>query len=346
MNPNPRKARMITKIFVLQLSLLFFVSCACLKSIVKEQPAAPHMIWEERIYDFGIAGPEEEITHTFIFTNAGSLPLKIHKVTTDCGCTAALSSEKKIPPGGFGEIRAVFETRRYEGEQEKHITVHSNDPDEPEIELTIKGTIKRDVAVLPQGINFGDVDKRKTASGRVRILQLSKKSLTLEKVEANERYFAVTTSRFREENNKGFNIDVSLTQDVPVGRLNEVITLHTNLKRRPRIDIPIWANILGRIHVKPEALSFGVAHKGEKISKTITIFSKDDTEFQILKVVCDLPFLRFETPLKERKSSFKVRGVVDDISPAGRVSAQLEIYTDDPDQKAIRVPVYGVVQSR
>ena len=82
------------------------------------------------------------------------------------------------------------------------------------------------------------------------------------------------------------------------------------------------------------------------ISKAITVSSRDDTEFQILKVLCDMPFLHFEIPLDEKRRSFRLRGAVDEISPAGSVSAQLEIYTDDPDQKVIRVPVYGVVQPR
>ncbi|MBU1053434.1 MAG: DUF1573 domain-containing protein [Proteobacteria bacterium] len=323
-----------------------FTSCASLEKVTLEKAPEPKIVFEELEYDFGIAGPEESISHSFIFTNEGILPLTINKVSTDCGCTAAVVSEKVIPSDGIGEIRAVFETRRYEGEQEKHITVYSNDPEAPEIELIIKGVIKRDVAVVPQGINFGDVERGKTAIGSVRLLQLSSQKLVLEKVDADKRYFEVETSPFTEDNSRGFNIHVTLKPDVPVGRLNDVITIHTNLKKRPRIDVAVWANILGRIRVEPGALSFGSVGKGDKFSKAISVSASDGTTFQIVKIECDLPFLHFDTPLGKKRSAFEIKGKVDKISPAGNVSSQLSIYTDDPDQNVIHVPVYGVVKAQ
>ena len=205
------------------------------------------MAFEELNYDFGIAGPGHRITHIFKFTNTGSEPLQIIRVNTSCGCTAALLSKKEVFPGGSGEIRATFKTKRFEGIQETTITVYSNDPDTPEIDLTIIGAIKRDVAVVPQGINFGDVEKGETVTGSVKLLQLSQNKLVLHRIEVNEKYLHVTTSRFREENSRGINIDISLKSEAPAGPLNEVITLHTNLKRRPRIDVLVYGVIKGRL---------------------------------------------------------------------------------------------------
>lgn len=247
MNPNPRRTRMSTKFLLLLCSSLFLSCCASMTSVSKKTEVTPKfgLVFDERIYDFGVAGPRAKITHTFKFSNTGKSPLKISGVTTSCGCTAALLSGRDIAPGSSGEIRATFETRRYEGNQETTITVHSNDPGEPEIDLAIRGTIKRDVAVVPQGINFGDIEKGRTVAGTVRVLQLSENKLVLKRIEANEEYLTVSMSRFREENSRGINIDIALKPDVPVGRFSEVITLHTNVKRRPRIDVPVWANVLG-----------------------------------------------------------------------------------------------------
>jgi hypothetical protein len=235
-----------TNVYLLICCVQFIASCASLGTMEQEGARGPRMVFEEIVYDFGIAGPEEEVTHTFRFTNAGSFPLRIDKVDTDCGCMAALLSEKEIPPEGGGEIRAVFETRRYEGKQEKIITVYSNDPNSPEIELVIKGTIKRDVAVVPQGIHFGDVEKGEAAAARVRLLQLSPEPLKVHRIEADDRYLIVTMNPFEEENARGFNIEIRLKPDAPVGAMNEVITLHTNVKKRPRIDVPVYGVVKGR----------------------------------------------------------------------------------------------------
>ncbi len=243
---DPRRTRRGTKFFVLLGCGLLLAACASTKPVPKRSEIAPKpdLVFEERVYDFGIAGPEAEITHTFKFTNVGSSPLSISNVSASCGSAAALSSKRDIPPGGSGEILTTFETRRYEGKQETTIAVRSNDPDEPEIDLTVKGMVRRDVAVVPQGVNFGDVERGKTTADRVRLLQLSDDKLTVKRIEAKESYLTVSTSRFREENSRGINIEITLKPEVPVGSFSEVITLHTNVKRRPRIDVPVWANIL------------------------------------------------------------------------------------------------------
>jgi len=359
MYPNPRSTRRATNflffyscpwcpswinlftVIVLLLPLfLFLSSCASLTPV----PPQPHMAFEELNYDFGIAGPGDRITHIFKFTNVGSEPLQITRVSTSCGCTAALLSKKEIFSGDSGEIRATFETKRFEGDQETTITVHSNDPDNPEIDLTIIGAIKRDVAVVPQGINFGDVQKGETVTGSVKLLQLSQNKLVLHRIEVNEKYLNATTSRFREENSRGINIDISLKSEAQVGPLNEVITLHTNLKRRPRIDVPVWANILGRIQVQPEILSLGTISKGRKISQSITVSSNDGKKFHVLKITCDLPFIQLQSSFDKKNNVVKISGTIDKVSPAGRLSGRIDIYTDDPDQRVIHVPVYGVIQ--
>ncbi len=302
------------------------------------------MAFDELVYDFGIAGPGDKIDHTFKFTNVGFEPLQITRVSTSCGCTAALLTKKEILPGGSGEIRATFETKRFEGDQKTTITIHSNDPDEPEIDLTIQGTIKRDVAVVPQGINFGDVEKGETLSGNVRLLQLSQNKLILYRIETNEKYLNVTTSRFKEENSRGFNIDITLKPEAPAGTLNEVITLHTSLKRRPRIDVPVWANILGRIRVRPKILSLGRISKGGKISQAITVSSNDNAPFHVRKVTCDLPFIHLKSLVDEKNNVVEISGAIDKVSPAGRLSGHIAIHTDDPGQGVIFVPIHGVIQ--
>ena len=358
MYPNPRRTRKATKflffsscpwcsswmnfsaVIVLFPLFLFLSSCASLTPL----PPQPHMAFEELNYDFGIAGPGDRITHIFKFTNAGSEPLQITRVSTSCGCTAALLSKKEIFPGGSEEIRATFKTKRFEGIQETTITVYSNDPDDSNIDLTIIGAIKRDVAVVPQGINFGDVQKGETVTSKVKLLQLSQNKLVLHRIEVNEKYLNATTSRFRDENSRGFNIDITLEPEAPVGALNEVITLHTNLKRRPRIDVPVWANILGRIQVQPKILSLGTISKGGKISQPITVSSSDGKRFHVLKITCDLPFIHLQSSVDKKNNVVKISGTIDKVSPAGRLSGRIDIYTDEPDQSVVHMPVYGVIQ--
>jgi hypothetical protein len=234
---DPQRPGMKARIAFLILGMVLFTSCSSLKS------GDPHMKFQKRVYDFGYAGPEQKIVHTFKFTNGGPKPFEIGKVITDCGCTAALVQENLIPPGGKGGIRVVLETPRFEGQLQKQVIVHSNFPEIPDIILTIKGIIKRDVVVVPQGINFGEIKRGDTLGKRVRLLQLSDDRLIVGRVEADKNFYRVRTSWFRGENSRGVEIDISLKPGVPLGVLNDVITLHTNVKKRPRIDVMVWADV-------------------------------------------------------------------------------------------------------
>jgi len=207
---------------------------------------APRLTFEQPVYDFGIAGEKQKITHTFRFTNTGAAPLEITGVKTGCRCTAAILSATDTPPGESGAIRATLETFDHEGKEERRISVRSNDPAQPETALTILGRIKTGLALVPQGLHLGSIQEGNAATGRVRLLQLSDNRLAVDRVEFNEKYLAVTTSRFTDENNRGINIDITVKPEAPVGRLSEVVTLHTSVKQRSRVDIPVWANVVGR----------------------------------------------------------------------------------------------------
>jgi hypothetical protein len=226
-------------------ALVFLFSCTEKASVVQhEQKDGSQVECKERVYDFGIAATGQKITHMFECVNKGKRPVQIVKVSTSCGCTAVLLAEKVVPPGSQCKIRAVMDTISYEGKQEETITIHFNDAAIPEAVLTMRGMIKTGIAVVPEGIYFGNVKNGQALTKRVQVLQLSQSPLILKQIDTNEKYFVIKTARFREENKIGINLEITLKPDLPLGQLNEVITLHTNLKEYPRIDVPVWANVL------------------------------------------------------------------------------------------------------
>ncbi len=236
------------KVILAFLSLVFFSLFSCVSMTpVTEKPSnvqKPCLAFENRVYDFGIAEPEQEITHTFGFTNSCSESVTITGVEAACSAWAKLISGRKISKDGYGKIRAGFKTKRFEGRQKTTIIVYSNDPYKPEIQLIIKGMVKHDVAVVPQGINFGTVSQGEKVTRIVKILQLSPTQLLLKRIVADPQYFSIRTSRFEQENNRGINIEITFVAGSQVGPFSDIITLHTNIKRRPRIDIPVLANIV------------------------------------------------------------------------------------------------------
>ncbi|MGI9546576.1 MAG: DUF1573 domain-containing protein [Flavobacteriaceae bacterium] len=90
--------------------------------------------------DYGLIEKGSDGVRVFEFTNTGSTPLIISKVSSSCGCTIPKKPEEPILPGDTGEIQVKYDTNRV-GPIRKAITVISN-ADTPTKVLKIKGEVK------------------------------------------------------------------------------------------------------------------------------------------------------------------------------------------------------------
>ncbi len=106
------------------------------------QKEKPKIVFTERVHDFGSVKEGEVLSYVFIFKNEGNAALKITKVKTSCGCTAALLSTQEVQPGEKGELKVNFATRGYEGRVSKYIFVESNDPSQPQAQLEVTALIQ------------------------------------------------------------------------------------------------------------------------------------------------------------------------------------------------------------
>ena len=73
----------------------------------------------------------KEIKGKLVLKNKGDELLKIHGVSSTCGCTTLKLKEREIKPGLEVNLDFVVDTRGKLGMVEKTITIHSNDPDSP-----------------------------------------------------------------------------------------------------------------------------------------------------------------------------------------------------------------------
>ncbi len=98
--------------------------------------------FDEITWDFGKVKQGKQLVHVFKFKNDGNEPLEIKKVKTSCGCTAAVLSKKRIPPGEQGEIKVAFNTSGYAGKVQKYIFVETNESNKVKKTLVLKANIE------------------------------------------------------------------------------------------------------------------------------------------------------------------------------------------------------------
>jgi hypothetical protein len=104
-------------------------------------PAAPRIRVEPESFDFGRALPGKTLRKDFTIRNFGEAELVIESLSTTCGCTAALSAQRRVAPGGRTALRVTFETRNYSGTVERLVLVRSNDPETPVVQLRVSATV-------------------------------------------------------------------------------------------------------------------------------------------------------------------------------------------------------------
>jgi hypothetical protein len=102
---------------------------------------APRMSLDKTVADVGRIKAGTKVELVYRFKNMGKTNLEIHKIFPSCGCTDVKASEKVIKPGQTGEIRGVFNSNGQKGAVNKTISVNTNDPQNLNLVLWIRGTV-------------------------------------------------------------------------------------------------------------------------------------------------------------------------------------------------------------
>jgi hypothetical protein len=79
-------------------------------------------------HDFGKVKQNQKLDKEFELKNVGTEDLVLGRISTSCGCTAALTSKKTLKPGESTSLKVTFETRRYKGAVQRSVSIASNDP--------------------------------------------------------------------------------------------------------------------------------------------------------------------------------------------------------------------------
>jgi hypothetical protein len=105
---------------------------------------APRISIGEQVYDFNKVKAGEIVTTTYELFNNGLSTLNIRKLDPNCTCVKASLEKNNLAPGESTVIEVAFDTFNRRGNQQKAITIYSNDPSSPVQRLTIKGYVDGD----------------------------------------------------------------------------------------------------------------------------------------------------------------------------------------------------------
>ena len=126
--------------------------------------AQAQLSFEKMEMEFHPKATDAEVIANFKYENKGKKPIKITSVKSSCGCTVASSKQDEVKPGEKGEVTANFKIGGRTGLQQKAITVTTDDPDQPTINLMLKADIPVALEIQPNFIfwDSGEAPNPKT----------------------------------------------------------------------------------------------------------------------------------------------------------------------------------------
>ncbi len=149
--------------------------------------------FEETEYNFGaIDELGGSVSHRFVFTNTGDIPLIINSVHTSCGCTSPAWSQEPIQAGKKGYIDVTFDPRDRTGAFTKSIIVNSS-AQEQSITLYIGGIVSQrpaqisaeypysilDLRLKTKTANFGNIQKNSSADRTIEVFNPTKADIVV-----------------------------------------------------------------------------------------------------------------------------------------------------------------------
>ncbi len=310
------------------------------------EPAAqkPKIRFDRPDYDFGEVEAGDEVEHDFVFENVGGGLLRIEKVLTTCGCTAALSPEEEVAAGGAGKIKTTFHTRGFQGAVKKGLVVKTNDPENELVRLTIGGKVVPEIEVEPRYLNWetlqpGDSPPPKKLTVRFR----KGRGLRLEKIQSESP--AVVLEKESESEHKVV-YSVSLADDLPAGRFTGRITIRSNSERVPEIRVPFQGRVQGNVKVTPSILSMGRLRPGKASTRYLSLSKTGGKKFTVQKVKTTSKTIATEIHEEAKGERYRIKVTYGPASDArGGIAERITIFVNDGKESFLEVPVYGSVEA-
>lgn len=307
---------------------------------------APSIHFPEQQHDFGTILATETVRHEFKVVNRGDAPLVLTKARATCGCTVASFTRTSIPPGGEGAVTVSFSPGKRRNEQQKSVTVSSNDPENPSVKISIRAFVEPVFDFESPVLDIGKVGWKDRAAKTMSIRVRDAETVKVTGIESTSEFISarMLDETGKDERSRLLIMEVSLAPGLPTGRISESITVHTDLPDLPTASLRVSGQVVGEVEVSPERLRFvaGAPQTGRRSNLSQRLFITSHLEegpLEVLKVADPDDRLDFEIkPLDPGRKIMITATVKPEAVPeAGRVDGTVEVTTNAPSQQKVSV---------
>jgi hypothetical protein len=309
----------------------------------------PKAVAVEAVKDVGTVPKGEKIVHDFLIRNDGDAPLEILSIQPACGCTVA-EFDKTIAPGKTGKVHAVVDTSTFGGPIAKALSVFTNDPATPQIELTVRAKVEPYIAVKPGYARYVTVQGEPIEGDITQTLWATDgSSMDVVGVDSPWPYLKVSFREAKPEERlpdlpgKQWRVEMKLSNDAKVGPLAEYVTVRTNHPKQKVVQIPVTGFVRPVVAVTPQVADFGTIELKEATQKVLNVRNFATEPIKVTGVEENIQGIDVKLQPLDDGREYQVQLTLSPNLPKGNFDGKITIRTDSPKVPFLEVPLKGTI---
>lgn len=269
-----------------------FLALALLLSLTPVLPAqAQQLDWAQKMFekqrhDFGVVARGSDVRYRLKITNLYKQAVHISGVRTTCGCTAAEPSKTTLASRETAYIELTMDTKRFTRQKDSNVIITFDQPRFAEVTIPVSAYIRTDVVLTPGGANFGGTEYGQDATRTINITYAGRGDWKVKSVKVNSPHLdAVVVEKSRGGGRVAYELQLTLKNSAPIGKLRERIILVTDDASRPHIPILVEARVESDVTVTPSLVSLGIMVPGKP--KTVNVVIRGKKAITVEKIECE-----------------------------------------------------------
>lgn len=220
----------------------------------------PDVYVVDPVFDFGKMESQEVRNHEFEVRNRGDAPLVLTRGPTTCRCTVVDFDELRVPPGQSVAVTMEWDAKDFVGPITQRATVFTNDPNQPEFDLTITGKVVRSVRAMPSSLTFSRVPLDQETVGEVRVFGYRDTPVEVTGVELTQEgtseFFEVDYTPMSEaelelepDATNGYLVKLLIKPGLPLGTFTQRLVIKTDQEDVAKFDVPISGRVVSDVEI-------------------------------------------------------------------------------------------------
>jgi hypothetical protein len=305
-------------------------------------PAAgqrPMIEVRETSQDGGVVEEGTVVRYHFTLANRGQADMEIQKVEPSCGCSVA-RWDRLIRPEAVGTVEVEMNTLHFRGRVAKHLTVVSNDPDQPRLQLTISARVTPLVQITPGSVAQLTVEEQPVTQ-EFTLERTGGRPMKILQVMPTASYLKTELVPLPGEGR--YKVTAMVTPEAPLGRSLAVIIVRTDLQKHAEQRLTLIVH-RGIVTIPP--VVFWSLARGERRMpmRSVVTISRHSGSFRVTGVTSDDPRLQGKLESMREGTEYRLTVSYAGTWAAGEARKMLTVTTDDAKQPVLQIPIQAVLQ--